>query len=47
MEKKYKHRKSNKNGLLALEADMRKAHLISNIREQAELGDEEENKGRS
>jgi len=47
MKKEDKNRNSMENSVSALEADMKKAHLVSSIMEKAELGDEEENKGRS
>ena len=47
MEKENKNKLSFENNISNTEADIKKAHLVSKIIEEAEQGDEEVNKGRS
>jgi hypothetical protein len=47
MRKKDEPRVSFENKIPTMEADTKKAHLVSSIIEKAERGDEEENLGRS
>jgi len=47
MKKEDEYRTSFENSITATKASIRKAHIISDIIEKAEQGDEEENKGRS
>jgi hypothetical protein len=47
MEKEEKNKIYIDNSIADMEADMRKFRLVSDIMIKGELGDEEENKGRS
>ncbi|MDD4504505.1 MAG: hypothetical protein PHS15_06730 [Clostridiaceae bacterium] len=47
MEKEDERRISFENSISTMEADIKKAQLVSSIIEKAEQGDEEENMGRS
>ncbi len=47
MENKKNHKGTFENSIADMNADTKKARLVSSIIEKAEQGDEEENKGRS
>ncbi len=47
MKNKEKRKETFENSIADMNADMKKARLVSSIMEKAEQGDEEANKGRS